>query len=449
MERLDPNLVKRVGERVAAHAGLHPPGWVLEARLARRLAAQDGLDPGDYAALLESADGARELDLLVEALRVGETRFFRHRAHAQAVTQVVLPALAAARADGPVRAWSAGCATGEEPYTLAILLSRGLPAPRYQVSVVATDISREALDVARAGVYPEAALEHVPPEVRRVAFEPAGPGQRRVAGSIAGLVSFALRNLADTDYPRQMDLIWCRNVLIYFTPEARRAAIERLIGSLAPGGFLFVGYAESLRDMRALEVVQTPDAILYRRPAASGAARAPASTRAAAVPPSITPRDRAAAHRDPSAGPTATASAGPTATATAGPAATATATASTTAPAARQRAAPVPRPAEVRGLEPAEAVIELSGRYESGERLSSELVAALGGSYRRVVIDLDGAAFLGDDAGPVLRRACSAARAAGIEVVLMAVRPGVLRWLRRSGLGDDVATGGVPDGGDA
>src|SRR5690606_7961542 len=267
---LPSEIVRRVGERVAAHAGLRPPVWVLEARLDRRIAALGLGEPGRYAELIESAGGARELELLVESLRVGETRFFRHRAQVQAVSDLVIPSLAAARGSGAIRAWSAGCATGEEAYTLAMLLARGLPPPAYQVSVIGTDISRDALAVARAGEYPTAALDQVPAELRRSAFEQAGEGRVRVAAALARRVRFEQHNLAEADYPAGFDLIWCRNVLIYFEPEARRRTVLQLIDSLAPGGFLFVGYAETLRDFDALEVVRTPDAVLYRK-AAGGA----------------------------------------------------------------------------------------------------------------------------------------------------------------------------------
>jgi chemotaxis protein methyltransferase CheR len=392
MASLDPGLLKRVGECLAGHAGLRPPAWVLEARLARRIEAL-GLDrPERYADLIESGDGGAELELLVESLRVGETRFFRHQAHVKALTDVVVPALQAARTGGSIRAWSAGCASGEEPYTLAILLSRSLPAPTYQVRVIASDISNEALEVARAGVYPSAALAQVPDDVRR-AFEPAGDGRMRVVAAIADLVTFEQRNLADPDFPRQIDLLWCRNVLIYFSPEARRQVVLRLIDSLAPGGFLFVGYAETLRDFAALEAVRTPDAVLYRKPIARVATARPGTDAGARMP---QPKRPAASSR------------------------------------------PRPVGGGLAGLQAEEAVIELRGRYDDGERLARELGAVLSGSYRRVIIDLDGAAYLDEAAGLVLRRACSAARAAGIEVTLLAERQSTRRWLTRSGaLGEE------------
>ncbi len=410
---LSATILRRVAELIAGHAGLRPPEWVLKARLESRIAALGLEQPERYAALVESPDGARELELLVEALRVGETRFFRHRAHVQAVQAAVVPALAAARSSGPVRAWSAGCATGEEAYTLAILLSRGLPAPLYQVSVHATDISKEALEIARAGEYPLSALDHVPEDLRKRAFEAAGADRVRVAAGFRRLVQFESHNLTDPAYPQKLDLIWCRNVLIYFAPEARRQVVLRLIDSLAPGGFLFVGYAETLRDFEALETVRTPDAVLYRKPLPGE------RPRRASAPMPVPPLARARAHGVPPldlvSDPGGDISGGALAT---------------PVPAAPPAAPAAPA---FRGVEAEAAVIELRGRYEGGARLGRELAAALSGSYLRVTIDLDGAEYLDDDAGQVLRRACSAARAAGVEVVLVAERQATRRWLARSG----------------
>ena len=379
---LPPGALARVGDHIAHHAGLKLPDWVLESRLGERIAALGLADAASYIELITSARGARELDLLIEALRVGETGFFRHRSHIKALTDVVVPALAS-REQPRVRAWSAGCATGEEAYTLAMILAKLMP--RSTVEVLATDISSEALDVARAGLYPDSALAPVPPLWRNWAFAPNRGAERgwRIADHVAALVRFDRHNLADGVFPGNYDLIWCRNVLIYFTPDSRRRTVNRLVDSLARDGFLFVGYAESLRDFAAVDAVRTPDAVLYRKaPAPAPATPAPAPTRPAASP-LLPPNPQVTAE---------------------------------------------------------ELFIQLRGRYVDGSRLAVELGATMAGPHARVVVDVDGADFLGDEAAAVMRRARSAALAAGIEFTLVAERPGPLRWLRRSGLGSEGQT---------
>ncbi len=381
---LPADVVARVRDCIAARAGLEPVGWVLERRLDDRLRALNVADPADYAHLLESPAGLRELELLIEALRVGETRFFRHRSHVAALTDVVAPAIRKARASGRVSAWSAGCATGQEPYTLAMVLGKLLP--RHDVTVLASDISADAIDAARGAVYPAAALANVPADWQRYAFTNAGADDAgrplvRIADGVARRVRFERRNLHDGGFPRGLDLIWCRNVLIYFEREARAKAIDRLASSLAPGGFLFLGYAETLRDLTDLETIRTPDATLYRR------------ARAAAPP---APRPRA------------------------------------TTPPARRPSAPPPLTRE-------EIVIELRGHYggDDPQRLARELAPLLEAAATAAVVDLDGADYLGDEAAATLRRALSAARAAGVRVALAARRSGTRRWLQRWGLSEE------------
>lgn len=393
MTRCPPEALAHVKASIAARAGLDLPDWVLDSRLAQRLGALEHPDPMAYAELVASDAGAQELELLLEALRVGETRFFRHAAHVKALTDAVIPALRASRPRGLVRAWSAGCATGEEPYTLAMVLRKLLPRPAYTVSVLATDLSAEALDTARAGCYPSAALARVPEEWRSWAFLPAGPDQWRVHEGVASLVSFERANLADGEFRRGFDIIWCRNVLIYFSREARQRVIAGLIDSLSEDGFLFVGYAESLRDFAEAEAVRTPDAVLYRkaRPAETARAEPPRER-------TMTPRSR----------PIVAPGVAPPVGTIAGP------------------------------VTAEEAVLELRGRYDA-ERLGAELGQLVSGRYRSVAIDLDGAEYLADDAGPVLRRACAAARGAGVKVTLLAIRTGPRRWLARAGMADEVS----------
>jgi anti-anti-sigma regulatory factor len=195
-------------------------------------------------------------------------------------------------------------------------------------------------------------------------------------------------------------------VLIYFDAQWRRDVVRRLIDSLAPGGFLFVGYSESLREFDALEAVATRGAVLYRKPDGD---RPPVAARPRA-PAVAAPPDR------PPAPPPA----------------------ATPAPALIDQSAST-------------AILELSGRYEGAERLTRELGALLSGGFRRVVIELDGAEYLDDSAGPVLRRAARTARSAGVEVILVAERQGTRRWLTRSGAVDEASCEAIerdPHGGE-
>src|SRR5690349_2245034 len=221
-----------------------------------------GLEPARYLELVRAGHGASELIELIEAVRVGETRLFRHVSQVVALGELVVPALrAAGRTRRGIKVWSVGCAAGEEAYTLAIVLAhhvRDVP-----VSVLATDVSEDALEVARAARYPADALDDVPEEWRD-GFTISG-GVAQVRPEIAARVKFERKNLADPDQPRGFDLVWCRNVLIYFTPPARRRAVERLVAALEPGGFLFVGYSETLRDIPELEAIRTGAAVCYRK----------------------------------------------------------------------------------------------------------------------------------------------------------------------------------------
>lgn len=370
--RLAPDIVASISRRLAEHAGLELPAWVVEARATTRLAAL-GVAPEAYVELLASARGAGELGQLVEAVRVGESRLFRHRAHIGALANVLAPAL---RALGrrSVRVWSAGCAAGEEPYTLAIVLARALPD--VALSILGTDVSSDALAAANAASYPRAELADVPAEYRD-AFV-VERARIRVRPELAQLVRFERANLVDAPPPRDCDLVWCRNVLIYFSAEARRRAIERLVAATRPGGFVLVGPSESLRDVPALEPRRAGDVTYYVRRAHDVRAGTPART----------------------PGPIA--------------------------------AAPPARPTPPPGSQ----LLVVHGRPEPAE-LTREVGARLAiAGLTHLTLDLDRAELLGDELAPVLRRARAAARAEGITLVLRSTRPGTTRWLARHGLGD-------------
>ncbi|MBA3462837.1 MAG: protein-glutamate O-methyltransferase CheR [Deltaproteobacteria bacterium] len=435
---LSPDILAGVARRLAEHAGLQLPSWVVEARTNARIAALD-TTPEAYVELIGSLRGQAELGELVEAVRVGESSLFRHKPQIAALLDVVVPALRA-RGKRTIRVWSAGCASGEEPYTLAIVLSRALP--EVAVTVHATDVSAEALELAERGEYPLEALDDVPVEWQD-AFNVHGD-RIRVRPALQRLVTFERANLIDAAAPKACDVVWCRNVLIYFSVPARRRALDRLIGATVPGGFVFVGYSESLRDISELEPQRTGEVVFYMRPVDD--ARTPVPTldgdtaRGTGVE-RITQRTPlpAAGRRTP----VPTVASERRTSGGSGPLLTKIPSKTRTDPGLAVPAKPrtrtdpalagVPRAIDAEGDED---VIVLAGTPEAqavtgliGERLAR-------GGLRRLVIDLDPAELLGDELAPVLRRACAAARAAGIAIALRTTRPGARRWLSRHGLSE-------------
>ncbi|MCW5806323.1 MAG: hypothetical protein KIT31_28415 [Deltaproteobacteria bacterium] len=424
---LPADIVAAISHRLAEHAGLDLPDWVVEARAAARIAAT-GLAPAEYVELIAVGRGAAELSELVEAVRVGETRLFRHRSQIAAVIDGVAPVLRA-RGKRAVRVWSAGCAAGEEPVTLACVLARALPG--VQISILATDVSSEALAVAEEGWYPASALDDVP-DAWRTDFERDGD-RIRVRRDLAALVRYERANLVDGTTPRGCDLVWCRNVLIYFTPAARRRTIDRLIAATSPGGFLFVGYSENLRDVDGLEALRAGDAVYYmRRDEDTGPRNA--VPREIAVSRASTPVIGVSVAR------TSTAERGvlvvhgvnrtpPSGIPIARPASRDRA--DDDSGAVERAASPVITRATkgdtlaLRGHPTArEVTIELTAR-----------LAIIGLETLRV--DLDGADLLDDDLAPVLRRARAAAQAAGVSLHISATRAGARRWLARHALDGD------------
>jgi chemotaxis protein methyltransferase CheR len=225
-------------------------------------------------------------------LTVGETYFFRDRAAFDALAQHVLPSLIAARRAEDtlrLRLWSAGCATGEEPYSLAILLDRLLPdRSEWAITILATDVNPRALDIAQRGRYREWSFRDTPRWIRDRWFHHRGAERIEVEARIRRMVTFAPLNLADDGYPSlvtnttAMDVILCRNVLMYFTGEALPRTVARLRRALAIGGWLLVSPAEaSVELFRPLAPVNFPGTIFYRNDPASGISplpRAPAET---------------------------------------------------------------------------------------------------------------------------------------------------------------------------
>lgn len=181
---------------------------------------------------------------LTDYLAINVTEFFRNPERFADLAANVLPLLR--RRTDALRIWSAGCSTGAEPYSLAILLEEMEPGSWIRHRVIGTDIDREALAEARTGIFHADRLREVSVERRRRFFTELGDGRWQVQDHLRRYVKFSAHNLLEDPYPTQQHLILCRNVIIYFTEEAKEHIFAKLAASLAPGGFLLVGSTETI-----------------------------------------------------------------------------------------------------------------------------------------------------------------------------------------------------------
>lgn len=237
--------------------------------LVRRRARDRELTPEAYLARLV-ADPRDDARALAAALTVGETYFFRNIDQFRALAEVVLPTRRVARqATKALRILSAGCASGDEPYTIAIVAREAAFDASWSVSIRAIDANPEAVERALRGRYSKWALRDTPAEVQRRWFRTEG-SELVLDESLRQAVRFEMNNVAAEDAelwaPDGYDVIFCRNVLMYFTPEAARAAVARIARALAPGGFLFLGHAETLRGLsNEFDLCHTHGTFYYQR----------------------------------------------------------------------------------------------------------------------------------------------------------------------------------------
>jgi len=238
-----------ISDRIYRFSGIRLPEAKREmvyARLARRLRALGIGSFDDYVRFLELEPA--EWEHCTNALTTNVTAFYREEHH---FTILAEHARATARAGEAFRVWSAGCSTGEEPYSIAMCLSEALPGAAF--SVLATDLDTQVLASAQEGVYPLASVLKLP-ESRQKRFFLRGTGRfegrARVRREIASRVQFERVNLMDAEWPVEtgLDAIFCRNVMIYFDKPTQRRLVERYARLLRPAGLFFAGHAESLLD---------------------------------------------------------------------------------------------------------------------------------------------------------------------------------------------------------
>jgi chemotaxis protein methyltransferase CheR len=223
-----------------------------------------------YLATLEQRPPRRELAALAQELTVGETYFFRHNDQFRALAEVALPERMRARENCKTLCLlSAGCASGEEAYSLAIVTQEIIVDPSWNILIRAIDLNPTVLGKAAQARYSAWALREAPPDIKRKWFR-SDRHELVLDDKARGAVQFGEGNLASDDrtlwQPAAYDVIFCRNVLMYFAPEQMRAAIARMAASLAPGGYLFLGHAETLRGISDdFQLCHTHDTFYYRR----------------------------------------------------------------------------------------------------------------------------------------------------------------------------------------
>jgi len=276
---LPDQLLASLSEFLAERIGLHFPKERWRDLERGMNAAARELDCEDTEAcirwLVSSPLTRRQVEILASHLTVGETYFFRDAESLRLLEQHVLPGLIGSRAgrERRLRIWSAGCCSGEEPYSIAMVLARTMPDLRdWNVSILATDINPRFLSKASLGVYGEWSFRDTPPGARELFFTPTAEGRFQIDPRIRAMVTFAYLNLAEDVYPsvenntNAMDIIFCRNVLMYFEPARSRMVLRNLGLALVENGWLFVNPVEmSQLDAPRLAAIHFPGAIAYRR----------------------------------------------------------------------------------------------------------------------------------------------------------------------------------------
>lgn len=221
-----------------------------------------------------------EYESLLEQLLTQETSFFRYPSVYEALEKKILPEMQERKfweSPRTLRIWSAGCSTGEEPYSIAVTLCDSLKfAEAWEIEILATDISRRALRHAERGAYSKRSLQDVSLRQVETYFTPTKQGFQ-VRPRIRKMVSFAQMNLVESVYVGKLDCIFCMNVLMYFSEERRLSILRRFYDALEPGGYFMLGHAETLSHVpMKFESIVLGDCRLYRKPVPSEARQAPA-----------------------------------------------------------------------------------------------------------------------------------------------------------------------------
>lgn len=260
---------EKIARKLYAEAGIDMPRSkepLVYSRLAKRIRALGLGSFADYVKLIEEP-GTDEIEHMLVALTTNVTRFYREPHHFEDLKTRVMPALAEkARRRGRVRLWSAGCSTGQEPYSMAMTVLDAMPDARsFDVKILATDINTQVLREARLGAYQREALNGAPKPLVEKYFSQPEPGILQAGDDLKHLVAFRPLNLMG-DWPMkgQFDVVFCRNVTIYFDEETQARLWKRIADKIAPGGRLYIGHSERVSGP-ALQLLATDGVTAYTR----------------------------------------------------------------------------------------------------------------------------------------------------------------------------------------
>jgi chemotaxis protein methyltransferase CheR len=245
--------------------------YLLEKRLSSRLQVQQVFSFSEYYQYLRyGKDRKPELELIVELLTTNETYFFREEYQLRAFSEEIVPILIQEKGQKrKLRIWSAGCSTGEEVYSIAMLIREDERLRDWDIEIFGNDISRKVLQVARKGLYGKSSFRVLSEYYKKKYFHPVDKSYR-VDDSLRGLVSFGHLNLLDDEMLQLipiMDIVFCRNVLIYFDKTARMRVLKTFFNKLRAGGYLLLGHSESLVNVSTdYELVYLKNDMVYQKP---------------------------------------------------------------------------------------------------------------------------------------------------------------------------------------
>lgn len=246
--------------------------YFVDRRLIERIKATGHNCFKNYFIFLRFEASGKELQNLINALTVNETYFFREEYQFQCMVKRMLPEITARKKRGDIiRIWSIPSSTGEEPYSIAIyLLEYWKQLEQWDVEIVSSDIDTEVIEKAKQGIYSERSVKQLPYEIVKKYFKPLGNGYFKISDELISAIEFTRVNLVDkfeTKRYRGFDIVFCRNLLIYFDDASRKIAAENIYDALNPGGFVCLGHSESMSRISPIfQVRKFPEAIVYQRP---------------------------------------------------------------------------------------------------------------------------------------------------------------------------------------